>query len=101
MAGKRVNTDAAAGFFDDITPARDVPNVQPVQNVPLTKSGKPDKRFTRTLKEKSGGRETAHVHALLFADDLDALKEIAYRQRKSTNELIREILTEYVQKNRE
>lgn len=101
MAGRKTNVDAAAGFFDDITPARNVPDVQQVQGVPLTKSGKPDKRYTRTVKEKSGGRETAHVHTLLFKDDLDELKEIAYRQRKSTNELIREILTEYVQEHRQ
>lgn len=88
MAGKKQNLDAAAGFFDDITPARDVQNVQPKQSVQ-------DKRKTRSIEYKTK-RATVHVHTLLFADDLDALKEIAYQQRKSTNELLRDIVSEYI-----
>lgn len=92
MAGKKTTVDAAAGFFDDITPARNVQQVQNVQPV----QDKHDRRKEKSIEYQTE-RQTVHVHALLFADDMDELKEIAYQKRISTNKLIREILTEYVQ----
>lgn len=89
MGAKKQTVDAAAGFFDDITPARDVQQVQNVQPVQ-------DKRKEKSI-ERQTGRQTVHVHTLLFADDLNELKEIAYQQRKSTNELLRDIVADYVQ----
>ena len=92
MGAKKQTVDAAAGFFDDITPARDVQNVQPKQSVQ-------DKRKTRSIEYQTK-RATVHVHTLLFADDLDELKEIAYQQRTSVNNLLRDLVAEYVKKHR-
>ena len=89
---KKQTVDAAAGFFDDMTPARDVQNVQQVQSVQ-------DKRKTRSIEYKTK-RATVHVHTLLFADDLDALKEIAWNKRTSVNELLRDLVAEYVKKHK-
>lgn len=89
MAAKKTSVDAAAGFFDDTTPAREV--VHDVQGVqPKAKKGQ-----ERSIEHKTG-RKITHVHAILYADDLDALKEIAWTKKISTNELIRQVLTDYV-----
>ena len=92
MAGKKQTVDAAAGFFDDITPARDVQQVQSVQPVQ-------DKRKEKSI-ERQTGRQTVHVHTLLFKDDLDALKEIAWEKHTTTNALLRDIVADYVQAHR-
>ena len=94
MGAKKTTVDAAASFFDDITPARDVQQVQSVQDV----QPKRDRRKEKSIEQKTG-RQTVHVHTMLFKDDLDALKELAYQKRKSTNELLRDIVTEYVKKH--
>lgn len=83
--------DLAASLLNELSE-------QKVELEPATEPvPEPALKYKKQSLEEQTGRETTHVHALLFADDLDALKEIAYRQRKSTNELIRDILDDYVQ----
>lgn len=88
MNKKRANFEETGSFLSDITPEHDAQPVQSVQPVQ-------DKRKEKSIEHKTG-RQTVHVHTLLYKDDLDALKEIAYQQRKSTNELLRDIVSEYV-----
>ena len=88
MSKKKAIFEETGSFLSDITPehnAQEVQSVQPVQ----------DKRKEKSI-ERQTGKPTVHVHTLLFKDDLDALKEIAYQKRKSTNELLRDIVSDYI-----
>lgn len=110
MGAKKQTVDAAAAFIDEISPARDVQqvqNVQPEQDVQeKERSRHKEAGEKRSIKYKSGGRQTVHVHTLLFADDLNELKAIA-REKSVTegrtigvNEMLRDIVAEYVKKHR-
>lgn len=85
MSKKKAIFEETGSFLSDITPEQQVQSVQPVQ----------DKRKEKSI-ERQTGKPTVHVHTLLFKDDLDALKEIAYQKRKSTNELLRDIVSDYI-----
>ena len=94
---RKTNVDTAAAFFEDQTEARDVvQKEQQVQGVQV--KGKHSNR--RPTIEEQSGRKTTHAHAILFVEDLDVIKEMAYRQRISASALIRNILTEYADKHR-
>lgn len=96
MGAKKTTVDAAAGFFDDITPARDVQQVQSVQDVhgvQTKNDGTPDKRYVKKVQDG------VHLNVFLPKDDFTALGDLAYQQRRSRSELIRDIIAEYVQKH--
>ena len=95
MAETKKNIIVNGNYFNDVSPEREEP-------VPV-KEATPElpPKYKKQSIEEQTGRRTVHINALLFADDLGELKEIAYQRRMKTSELIREVLSEYVQKNRE
>ena len=95
MAETKKNIIVNGNYFNDVSPEREEP--APVKEA----TPEPPPKYKKQSIEEQTGRRTVHINALLFADDLDELREIAYQRRMKTSELIREVLSEYVQKNRE
>lgn len=91
MASTKQNLDAATSFFDEITPQRDTG--------PKPESAK--ESYKKPSLEKLTGRPTVHYNALLYADDLEAVKDLAWKRRKKTSEVFREIISEYVRTHHE
>lgn len=99
MGAKKANLETAGGFFDDITPRQDVQTVQGEQGE------QSDKRAAAAKKRSNEARygvTPVHIHATVFPDDFQALKDIAWEKRLSMNGLIRDIIIpEYVKANKE
>lgn len=82
--------DAAAEMFGEVSPARD------------EQSGKRAAAAKKRSNEARYGVTPVHIHATVFPDDFNALKDIAWEKRISMNELIRDIIIpEYVKANKE
>ena len=89
-------TDAAAEMFSEVSPGRDVQTVQGEQG------GKRAAAAKKRSNEERYGVKPVHIHATVFPDDFQALKDIAWEKRISMNELIRDIIIpEYVKANKE
>lgn len=99
MGANKLSADAAASFFDDISPERDVQNEQAQKQAKGTEAQLVAAQ--RRSNEARYGIKPVHINATLFPDDLQALKDIAYEKRISTSELIRDIIIpEYIKKHR-
>lgn len=59
----------------------------------------PEKKATRTKKEEKKEIKSEAATLILRPSTKEALKEMAYRERRSFNDFVGEILENYVKKN--
>lgn len=59
------------------------------------------RKYKKPSLQDITGRETVHVHAILYKDDYEAAKELAWRRRTAAQAIIRDILTEYIQAHKD
>lgn len=87
MASRKNVGDAAASFFTEATEA------VAGQEEATGATGK--RKSPRMSVEEETGRPTRNINALIFADDHETLRKVAWMKHTSVNGLIREIISDY------